>query len=655
MRKEVIDVLSQKDLPTECTEFMQRCIGLVSLSRNVMKTFYDQWDRNDQVYRGERPNDEQDKKAVKRNEPAKVYVPLTHSQVQTFVSFMVMMLTQRDYFYELDGTGPEDVKPAKLGQAVLQRDLEHNAFQGILLPQFGTDVAVKGLGIFKSDWVRETCPVAKQVPDPKWQPNPQMPQQTAPPMVTQYVNQTKYLGNRLSVISPYRWFPDTRLPITRYRDGEFCADENEYSKGTLEKLQLEGEVAGIEFIPKMDDVAFTDRRMNVLDRTKDNLMGIGMPSLSPKDSDRYSLITEVELKCNPSKTLIAPGVAIDPDLDAEVIVIVWIANDARIVKITDSGYDHNEFLYDAAQFFNDQSRVVNFGIAELLGPMQDIMDWLLNARVTNVRKTVYNQAIVDPRYVNMEDLNDRNPIIRTKATPDGLSIDTFYKQIVTQDVTQGHISDMSVIENLAESATGLTETLQGEAATGRRSAREMSNVISNSSNRALLPIKGLWQGALLPLGRKMLSNHQQGLDMQQLVSVVGLQRVMGDPASAQAFLPIDRSMLYGSYDFNIFDATLPSQNMAIAGALATLGEGLIKSPMSVFALGIDPKLVLLEWLTRMGVKNVEQFGLTQQRAAELAAMAGLGGNAGGPPSAQGQGRPNGNNGQGQPASVPRPS
>lgn len=639
MRKEIIDILSEKELPTECTEFRQRCSGLVDLSRNVMKTFYDQWDRNDQVYRGERPIDPDDKKAIKRNEPAKVYVPLTHAQVQTFVSFMIMMLTQRDYFFEMDGTGPEDVKAAKLAQAVLQRDLEHNKFQGILLPQFATDVAVKGLGIFKSDWVRETCPVAQMVPDPKWQPNPAMPQVTAAPMVTTYVPKTKYLGNRLTVISPYRWFPDTRLPITRYREGEFCADENEYSKGVLEKLQLEGEVAGVEFIPKMEDVAFTDRRLNVLDRTKNNGMGMGIPTLSPKDSDRYSLITEVQIKCNPSKTFIAPGVAIDPDLDAEVIVIVWIANDARIIKITDSGYDHNEFLYDAAQFFNDQSRVVNFGIAELLGPMQDIMDWLLNARVTNVRKTVYNQAVVDPRYIDMNDINDRNPIIRTKATPDGLSVDSFYKQIVTQDVTQGHINDMGVIEQLAESATGLNNALQGEAASGRRSAREMGNVISNASSRALLPIKGLWQGALLPLGQKMVSNHQQGLDMPQLVSVVGLQKVLSDPVAAQSFLPVDRSMLYGSYDFMILDATLPSQNMAIAAALAQAGEILIKSPASIFALGVDPQLIFREWMQRMGIKNAEQFALTPERAAILSGMGQAAGNPGNPQPPQGQGRP----------------
>jgi hypothetical protein len=645
MRKEIIDILSQKEPPTELAELKQRCEGLVSLSRNVMKTFYAQWDRNDRVYRGERNVDEADVKALKRDEPAKVYVPLTHAQVQTFVSFLVMMLTQRYYFYELSGTGVEDEKPAKLGQAVLQRDLEYNKFQGILLPQFGTDVAVKGLGIFKTDWVRETSPTQTTVPDPKWQPDPAMPQVTAAPMVTRYVDKTKYLGNRITCVSPYRWFPDTRLPITRYRDGEFCADENEYSKGQLEKLQREGNCAGIEYIPKIQDIAFTDRRFNVMDRQGGNGIDPGIPGLSAKDADRYALVTEVELRCNPARTFISKGVAINPDLDAEVVVLIWIANDQRIIRIEDSGYDHNEFLYDAAQFFNDQSRVVNFGIAELLGPMQDIMDWLLNSRVTNVRKTVYNQAVVDPRYIDMNDIKDRNPIVRTKATPDGLSIDSYYKQIVTQDVTTGHLTDMSVIKSFSETATGLTETLQGEAVSGRRSAREMGNVISSASSRAILPIKGLWQGALLPLGRKMLSNHRQGLDMQQLVSIVGIQKVVSDPGAAQSFLPVDKTSLTGSYDFNVFDATLPSQRMAQAMALAQAGETIQKGGLpAVMILGKDPKLLFDEWLELMGIKNANRFDISQERLGMFMQMAGAGGNQGSPQNAQGQGRPSGANG-----------
>jgi hypothetical protein len=645
MTPAVLKVLSQKEVPQQLEEFMKKCTGLITVSRNTMKDFYPMWDRNDAVYRGERWIDDKDKKAIKRDEPAKVYVPLTHSQIQTFVSFAVMMLTQRDYIFELSGSGIEDEKPAKLAQAVLQHDLEHNKYTGVLLPQFLTDVARYGVGVMKTTWVKETCPVQKSVPDPKWQPNPAMPQQTQPPMIQTWQDEVEYLGNKIEVISPYRWFPDTRLPLTRYREGEFCGDENEYSMGELQKLEQVGVVAGLEFIPHISDIAFSDRRFNVMSKDQSNTWD---PTIAIQDMSRYVLVTEIELRCNPAKTLIDDGVPIDETLDAEVILLVWIANDGRIIRIEDSGYDHNQFLYDAAQFFNDQSRVINFGLAELLAPMQDILDWLLNSRVTNVRKVIQNQLIVDPRYVDMQDLKDRNPIIRLKATPDGMSMDSMIKQLNVVDATTGHLNDMANVASWSKEATGIQENLLGQYAEGRRSAREASNVNSNGAARVQLPIKGLWQGALLPQGRKMLSNTQQGLDMPQLVSIVGLQRVTQDPQSAQAFLPVDRSMLYGSYDFLIFDATLPSQRMAIAAALAQAGDVLMKNPMSVFALNIDPKLVFLEWLELMGVKNAERFQLTPQRLQELMLMAGLGGNAGGPPVPQRPGGPSRPNNPQQP-------
>jgi hypothetical protein len=636
MNDKVIKVLEMQDEPKELADLRMRLQGLVKMSRDTMKDYYPMWDRNNDVYQGKRTPDEQDRKAEKRKEPGKVFVPLTHAQVQTFVSFGVTLMTQRDYFFELEGSGIEDQKPAKLAQAVLQRDLEYNKFTGILLPQALTDVARYGLAIFKSQWHRQTCPYLAQVPDPKWQPNPALPTQMAAPMIPSWQEKTKYLGNQLEVVSPYRWFPDVRLPLTRYRDGEFCADENEKSKPELEKLQREGFIAGLEHVPSTSEDAMKDRRSTSNERTKD-------VSISNDKIFNY-LITEVQVRLNPAKTLIAENTPIDETLDADVICQVWIANDGRIVRIGDLGYEHNEFLFDAAQFFNDQNQLVNFGIAELLGPMQDIMDWLMNARVTNVRKTVQNFFVVDPKGVHLEDLQERRSVIRLKSTiPDGMAINQFIQQLNVTDVTAGHIQDMGVVKNFSEEATGLTENLMGRYAEGRRSARESSNVNANAAGRAILPLKGFWQGAILPLGRKMLSNLRQGLNEETIVRVIGLQRFilssMPDPTTGQSplqsFVPVNKQALIGEYDFLVFEATLPSQRMAIAAAIQAAGDVLIKNPMAIFALQLDPKLLFDEWLELQGVRNAERFRLTPQRAQEIIGLAQLGGNQASPEGPQG--------------------
>lgn len=653
MRKEIVDLLSEQNSPKLLEEFRLRLQGLVRMSRSTMKDYYPLWDRNDAIYRGERLPDLADQKAGKRNEPAKVFVPLTQSQVQTFVSFATMVLSQRDYFYELGGRGQEDAKPAELGQAVLERDLEENKFTGVVLPQFLTDIARFGVGILKSQYVRETLPIQQQVPDPKWKLNTLLPgAPTQPPMVTQWTEKTSYLGNRISAISPYRWFPDTRLPLTRFAYGEFCADEIEYSRDELQKMEAQGMCAGVEWIPQLPDDAYQDRRSYYNSAGQSN--PLYNPTIDPKVGAHFCLITEVEIKLNPSKTFLDDGVAIDPTIDAELIYIIWIANDGRIVRIEDSGYEHNQFLYDCSQFFNDQLRIINFGIAELIGPMQDIMDWLLNSHVTNVRKVIQNQLVVDPRFVELNDLKDRNPIIRLKGTVDGMAISNYIHQLSVTDATAGHIADMGVIQGFSQDATGLSENLVGQYASGRRSAREAGNVNANAASRVLLPIKGIWQSALLPLGRKLLKNHQCYLDEEQLVAVIGLAEVSKDPAAVGAFLPIDKSSLVGTYDFLIFDDTLPSQRSAMAASLLQFGEALASKPMLVFALGYDPALITAEWFKLTGIRNADRFKLTPERFAQLAALAGIGGGAGAPQVQPGGGQPSGVNGQSQPGPVPNP-
>jgi hypothetical protein len=108
-------------------------------------------------------------------------------------------------------------------------------------------------------------------------------------------------------------------------------------------------------------------------------------------------------------------------------------------------------------------------------------------------------------------LNERRPVIRLKSTvQEGMAINQFIQQLQVTDVTTGHINDMGIVKNFSEEATGLSENLMGKYSEGRRSARESSNVNANAAGRAILPLKGVWQSAILPLGRKMLSNHGPG-------------------------------------------------------------------------------------------------------------------------------------------------
>jgi len=634
MLPEVFEVLNEPVQNACISGLMQRCKDLLKLSRTEMTRHYPDWDHYDAVYRGERPADDSDVKANARKEPMKMIVPLTYQQVQTFVAFCYQVFTQRDTLYELSGVAPADESSAKVGQALLERDIDYNRFRSEKLTQLLTDIGRFGIGITKQCWVHETVPVVEQVPDPNFHPVPGMPP-TAAPMVTNVTDATKFMGNKLIIVNPYRFFPDPRIPISRFREGEFCADEIEYGRGELEDMEKDSVCAGIKYVPAFRQEDLDGRR----------LIWIGKdPMLMYNNVPRFILVSEVQMRINPAKFEYAPGKFLNPEIDREIKCLVWVANDSRIIRLEEMGYAHDEFGYDCAQFSNDQIRFINFGLAEVLGPLQDTITWFINARVTSVRKVISNQLVVDPSGIEIKDLQDRNPVIRLKKTMVGTGVDRYITQLKVQDVTQGHLNDVNFLSNYARESTGITENLMGQFASGRRSSAEAKQVAGNAAARLMLTAHGVWDSCLLPMGKKMLSNLRQGLDVPTLIKEIGPSAMMPLPVpglaqGAMGFKQVTKADLVGNYDFLIFDGTLPSQRGQTAMALQELLVAMMKTPQMIPIMGLDPKLILYEVLDLRDVRNVQRFQLTPDRLAVFTAMAQSQGNAGGHgPSAGGGGQ-----------------
>ncbi len=614
MLPEVYEVLAQPTHNAQIAGLLQRCKDYLKLSRVEMVRHYPDWDRHDQVYRGERYPDDEDIKARERKEPMKMIVPLTYQQVQTFVSFCYGVFNQRDFFYELAGADSASEQAAKVGMALLERDMNYNRFKSEKLTQFLTDIGRYGIGVLKESWVHETVPVVQQVPDPNFVQDPNLPQ-VAPPMVTQVIDATKFKGNKIIPVNPYRFFPDPRIPITRWREGEFCADEIEYGRGDLEILEQQQQCAGVQYIPAFRQEDLDGRR----------LIWIGKdPMLMYNNVPRFVLISELQIRLNPAKFEYAPGKFLNPAIDREIKCLVWMANDSRIVRLEELGYAHDEFGYNVAQFSNDQIRFINFGLAEVLGPLQDTITWFINARITSVRKVISNRLVVDPSGIEVKDLQDRNPIIRLKKTMAGSGVDRYIQQLKVQDVTQSHLTDCSYLTKYGQEATGITDTLLGQFAGGRRSATEARQVAPAAAGRLLLTAHGIWDSALLPLGQKMLSNLRQGLDEPTLVKVIGAQQLMTDPLTmqgAQFFKNVTKADLVGNYDFLVFDGTLPTERNATALTLQELLVAMAKDPRLALVFQKDPLLLINEVLDLRGVRNAERFNLTPQRAQELMLVA----------------------------------
>lgn len=640
-----MDELIAAELKQEVvTDFHQALLthvkGLVDMSRQYMVQYYDIWDHNDDVYRGIKRPDKSDTDARNRGEPEKMVVPLTYAQIQTFIAFCESLYTQRERIFELVGTGEEDHKAAKVGEALLDRDLTWNVFP-VKLYQFLLDVGRFGIGIFKTGWVAEKY--MKEVTT------------TTPPLtfmgvslgsprsVTELQEIVRYLGNKIVNISPYSFFPDVRLPLYRYQEGEFFASEDMYSLTQLKQFEKNGDIAGTEWIKQQKVDVFALRR-RLVRQTERAPMGPGRTSTGSVQTTGAAILTEVQVSLVPNMFKIN-DVPMGPE-DYPVKWNVWYVNDTRIVKAEPLGYAHDQYTYCIGEYSPDMLNLINEGLADSMDRLQDVVSWLINSHITNVRKVIGDKLIVDPSGVEMKDLVERRPVIRLKPDVARQGVDKFIQQLQVVDVTSTHMRDAQELQALVQLTTGINDNALGQYHVGRRSATEARNVNSATAARLKITALLLFRQALEPMARQMLSNHKDGLDVATFVRVMG---ELSDPGAFMQFKRVTKEDLIGDYDFEVFDGTLPSERSVQAQALQELLTALLANPAVVMILGYDPRKLVAEVLTLRGIRNPQRFEMDQLRMQELAVqmqMWGMVKQQGGGEDENGNGKPTSNGGGG---------
>lgn len=605
-----MDPLIQKDLENpELTDFhstlLDHCKGLVQRGRSSMSSYYATWDAAHEAYVNYRQPDADDAKAENRKEPTKSVIPLSRSQVLSFVVLNMAIYLQRPRFFEIDGVGPEDADSAKVAEALLENDLRHNRHVSLLW-QWLLDIGRFGLGVFKAAYTTKMCKkLVRQSSEALTFMGNELAASTEQLVMGDAL---EFQGNELRVISPYNFFPDPTCPLRDFQAGEFCASEQWFNEPTLRELEAQGVIAGLDHVEPFDaNLEGNQRRMpnqpSVLER--------GLHHTVAQSTGIYNII-EVQCKLIPSKFFI-DGKPMGPE-KTSVIWNIWIANDNRLIKAEPLGYMHNQFTYTVAELHPDTRDLCNEGLVGSIAQLQAVISWLVNSHITNVRKVIGDKLVAKTSLLEMEDLKERRSVIRVKEEANDIPLGDIIQQLKVTDVTTNHIADASFLMDLAQITTGVTDNAQGIFHTGRRSAREASNVAQAIAARLRMPALQMHCTGLEPLGKQMITNHQQGLTHEFFVRAVGAE---ADPGGYVKFIKASREQLVGSYDFAILDATTPSERTALAAAL---GAFLVKIPggfQTIIAMGYDPRKFVQEWLILQGIKFPERFLLDPVRAQQL--------------------------------------
>lgn len=611
MEQKYFDLLKKQEHPDKILKLRDHIVDLVKTSRGVMSKKYKNWDRNQDIYKGIRPPDEEDEKANRDQEPEKMVVPLSYAQIQTFVAFTFLLMTQGKYFFSLDPSGNEDYGYRASSERTLQRDLTRNQWS-IKLYQVLLDIGRFGLAVTNTSWETQKVKVPKVSSDNG---NLDLTYGEADPVV----ERIKYQGNKIRNISPYRWFPDTRRPLTEWMDGKFCADEMEKDRKWLKQEEKSKGVSGIEFVGDMGQEALDNRkgtRQPGIVQGAKNSTSRKAEGLVEESKQKLVLITQCQAWLIPA----------DWDLGVEtyeVLFLVWIANDDRIVRVDKLGYAHQEFTYDMSQFSPDEHQELTESLSDVLFNIQDVISWLINSRVVAVRRGIDGKLVADPDAFDAESFeNSESPVVWLKSGAPKLGgVGQHFGQLQYSDPTQSNFNDSQFMSQLAQSVTGINENAMGQFSGGRRSATEARAVTSGSAGRLKLVGSMVFESHFNPMGRKMLSNQRQGMTFEVFKKILG-EKVESDPMTGETvdkvkedyamFHPADSSELVGSEDFFVMDSTLESEKGFIAQSLQELLQALMANPEAAQAFNINPKALLDEIMELRGVGDLSRFSNATQ-------------------------------------------
>ena len=600
MTPEIIEMLESEEHPDNIQELLEEVVGAVNSSRTFIASNFTQWDKSLATYKRKKVTDVSDARAKQKGEPAKMVVPLTYAQCNTLVTFLFISLTSKDSVFELSATGNEDYELRETAQAVVDREVRQTNYHMRLVEAL-LDMVRFSLGVLKTSWEYESVFVENKsteedvsfIFDPSDLTIPQEEESVEEEVILKE-------GCKIENISPYHFFYDTRVPLPRWKEGRFAADEQSVNLKDLKRLDKQGFLAGTEHIKEFDNELWTARGGKLENR----LDGVEPANFTGKQSkgDRMVARTSVQYRLIPSEHGLG-------DSDDEEIWVITYANDSRIVGLQPLNSPANEFQYDILQLLPDQHADLSDSLSKLIDPIQEVITWLINARVASVRRNIDGRLVVDQQHVDMSTLNTNSPFILLKKSAPRMGTSRFIEQLRTTDPTASHFQDSEALIRILYMVSGVNENSMGAFAPGRRSATENRTANAGASARMKLIGASCWYGGLASLGRKLLLSCRQDMSFTTFSKIVGQEKA---DQFYDTFHPANPYELYSSEDFFTYDATIESERNYVAQSLQELFLGLVSNPEVAASMQLDLPAMLNEIYALRGVKNLSRFKVKAQ-------------------------------------------
>jgi hypothetical protein len=572
-------------------DVLEKLMTRIKLSQRHMGKFYERWRANELQYQAYMKTEtfEQLKKSVAKTgtapELVTITIPYTYATVQTIVTYLLHTFCGRAPMFQVGARAGERVGAARNMETFLQYNGDHERIVRRLF-QYFFDGEVYGLQAVRVQWKRE------ERVRTLWKPQNVVPLfgRGEPKLQPVKESAVTFEGNEVRNIDPYRFLPDPRVPMDEVNiRGEFVFWEEYEGKHSLQKAEKDGFVKWIKDVPGRPNTPEGQSQ-------RGRLSGGGpSPGADPFDRDNGYHLFQGTVDLCPSEWGLG-------DSDTYEKWIFTIANSQQIIQAEPLDLDHNRHPVIVGEPYSSGYEFGNMAAVDMLGPVQEMLSWMFNSHIFNVRAALNNTYVVNPNAVDIEDLKKpvgAGRVVKLKPQAFGQDIRNVFHQVPTTDVTSQHINDMQVVQRFGDLVSSVNDNLRGVINSGgRKSATEVRQGNEAGASRLAAHARLISAQTLTPFAE------METLNIQQLLSEPVWLKVLGQEG-AQSPLRVGPEDLSGDFYFPVHDGTLPLDRVALLDVWREIFMAIIGNPL--LAQQYDANGIF-EYLAELGgAKNLSTF------------------------------------------------
>ena len=568
-----------------------RLMDRARLSQAEMEKRYDNWQDLDKTLTAFMPVTEAEEKVRNADErkPVSIVVPVSYTILQTMLSYFTS-LYMNDPLFMYEGVGPEDTIKAIMLEKVIENQTRR-AKTALNLHTMWRDNIVYGMGTVGVGWDVEYG--QKTVYKQKGFMSNLFGALSGESYRTTEET-TRYEGNRLSNISPYRYFPDPNMNLGNLQRSEFQSYLETTNKMQLLKIEDSG-----------SDDLFNARYLKHLSGISILRSSGESKSVSAMQDDLTTPVDVLWMYVNliPSEWELG-------DSDYPEIWSFGVAADCLLIKAKPLGLNHGMFPIATCASDHDGYSLSPTSPLEIIQGLQKASDWFFNSRVANVRKSLNDVFIVDPSMVSMVDMMNPKPggVVKLRESMWGVqgAAATAVAQMKVMDVTQGNVNDIGFMMDLTQKSSGAVDILQGVMREGgeRRSALEARETKTSAVSRLEKAAKLVWAQAHQDIAYMLAHNTQQLMEESTYVGITG--RWM---ENLQQEFPADTRIEVRPEDLAVdFDVIPHNDQQSDSQNIDTLMQAFqIAATSPAIYQNMDIQPLYLHIMRAAGAKNIADF------------------------------------------------